>query len=122
MATAQTVLDRFLTALEGRDWDALGACFAPDAKLRALVPTALREADGGGAIADRFAVWFADLQQYELLESGVSPFVDRVHVSYRVRGIDPEDGDTIVEQRGYATVDDDRIAALNLVCSGFRPA
>ena len=37
-------------------------------------------------------------------------------------GIDPEDGPVICEQHAYLTLESDAITAMNLVCSGWRPA
>jgi ketosteroid isomerase-like protein len=112
---------RFLDALAARDFDAIGACFAPDAKLRALVPHTVREDDGPAAIAQRFRFWIGDLTVYELVGPESDPVSDRVHVRYRLRGIDADEGPGFMEQHGYMAVEDGKITALNLVCSGFRP-
>lgn len=116
------VAGAFVDALARRDFDAIGDCFSPAARMRALVPQRLRDETGPGAIAERFRFWYADLGEFELVESEVDAIADRVRIRYRVRGVDPEDGAVVQEQEGYATVDDGRIAAMNLVCSGFRPA
>ena len=113
---------RFLDALATLDWDALRACFTPDARLRALVPTTLREEEGPDAIIDRLRYWFGELEDFRLLESGVEELIDRVNVRYRLAGTDPDDGPIVVEQQCYFAIDDGRIAVIDSVCSGPRPA
>ena len=98
------------------------ACFTPDARLRALVPTTLREEEGPDAIIDRFKYWFEELEDFRLLESDVEEVLDRVNVRYRLAGTDPEDGPVVVEQQCYFAIEDGQIAAISSVCSGFRPA
>jgi hypothetical protein len=120
-AAMSDAVERFLRALEARDYERLAECFTPTAKLRALVPSALREAEGPEAIVARFRIWIDDLAGYELLAADSEPVLGREHMRYRFRGVDPEDGLTESEQHGYAMVEDGRISALNLVCSGFQP-
>jgi hypothetical protein len=115
-------VQRFLDALATRDWAGIEVCLAPDAQLRALVPSALREAEGAKAIVARFRLWFDDLADFQLLESAVEEMADRVHVRYRLAGTDPEDGRVVAEQQSYFVFEDGLIAAINSVCSGFRPA
>ena len=119
---AAPVVDRFLDALGRRDFEVLGACFAPNARLRALVPAMLREEEGPDAIAARFRFWFADLDGFEVVESGAGHTADRPRFSYTLAGVKPELGPVVVEQRGYLDVDDGLISGLSLVCSGFCPA
>jgi hypothetical protein len=116
------VAERFLQALGARDFDGIAACFAPDGRLRALVPTALREDEGGDAVAERFRYWVGELTDFAISDTAVEEFIDRLHVRYRMSGIDPEDGAVMCEQHGYLTLEDDAITAMNLVCSGWRPA
>jgi hypothetical protein len=120
-AAVGDAVERFLHSLETRDFETLADCFAPDAKLRALLPSRIREEDGRDAIEARYRFWLGDLGDYELLRTASDTVVDRALVRYRVRGVDPEDGPSEMEQHGYATVEDGRITALNVVCSGFRP-
>ena len=119
--TSVPVAEQFLAALSERDYHGIASCFTRTAKLRVLVPSALREEDGPQAIADRFRFWYADLDDFELREAEVDVLADRVRLRYRLRGHDPEDGPVVSEQEGYATVEDGEISALNLVCSGWRP-
>ena len=120
--TSTPVAERFLQALKQRDFDGIASCFASDSRLRALVPTALREDEGSAAIAERFRYWFGELGDFAVIDTTTDDFVDRVQLRYRMRGIDPEDGEVTCEQHAYLTVEDGSISAMNLVCSGWRPA
>ena len=124
MATVAStgVAERFLHALEARDFDGIASCFAPNGRLRALVPTALREDEGSQAVAERFRYWLGDMTDFALSDTAVEEFVDRLHIRYRMRGVDPEDGAVTSEQHAYLTLEGDTIIAMNLVCSGWRPA
>lgn len=121
-ATPTGTVARFLDALAARDFDAVGACFAADARLRALVPARLRDEEGPDAIRDRFAYWYGGLGDFELTTAEAEVFADRIRVRYAACGVHPKDGPVVQEQEGYATVVDGKIATLNVVCSGFRPA
>lgn len=111
-----------LAAIAARDGDAIGACFAPDAVLRALTPHQLRELEGRAAIVERYLAWLLSLEPYELLAADTEQVADRVRLRYRFRGVDPVKGPQENEHTAYAAVEDGRITALNLCCAGFRPA
>lgn len=120
-ARAADVTVRFLDALSRRDFDAVGRTFSEDARLRGLMPSVVRECEGTAAIVERFRIWNGDLEEFALLDSEIAPMADVTRIQWRIRGIDPEDGPTVYEQTAYAGIDGDRIAWMNLVCSGQRP-
>lgn len=122
MSTAQAtdVARRFLDALGRRDFEELGATFKPDGRMRGLVPSALREAEGREGIAERFRIWNGDAEDWELLESDAEELADVVRLRWRIGSTDPELGRTVYEQTAYAGIDEDGIAWMNLVCSGVR--
>jgi hypothetical protein len=113
---------RFLAALAVRDWAAIHDCLSPDIRLRALVPSTVREAEGPDEVVDRFKFWWDDLADFRILESSVEQMADRVQVRYRLTGIDPEDGPIVVEQQCYFIAPSGSIDAINSVCSGMRDA
>jgi hypothetical protein len=120
-ATIRTdVGDRFLEALAGRDYDALAACFAAGGTLRAIVPPGLREADGPEAIVERFRIWTEDLEEYEVAEREVGPFVDLLRLRWVVQSVDPDDGPDAYEQTAYAEVENGLITSMRIACSGPR--
>jgi hypothetical protein len=58
------VVERFLRSLATRDYNALAECFADTSRLRALVPTRIREEQGPDAIAARYRFWLDDYDEY----------------------------------------------------------
>jgi hypothetical protein len=114
----------FLEGLAAQDFARLGGTLAADACLRALLPSGLREWAGAEAIAHRFAGWFGDTEDFELVEAAVGEVGDRLHLRWRLR-LRAErlgSGWFTVEQQVYADTDDGgRIARLDLLCTGYRP-
>lgn len=113
--------ERFVSALADRDFDRLGAAFAPDARFRYLIPPGPGEVAGPEAIHTKYRQWFGDADVLELKGTWVAPLPDRLSVRYRFLLHEP-DGWKEVEQQTYLDVDEDGfIAAIDLLCSGFRP-
>jgi hypothetical protein len=110
-----------ITALAQRDFPRLANTLTPEVRMRALIPPGPIEVSGAEAAAAKFASWFADAEEFELIRSGSDTVADRLHVFYRLRVKKRGDVRKIVEQHLLCALDDDRITALDLVCSGFRP-
>jgi hypothetical protein len=92
--------------------------------LRALLPAGLREWTGAQAIADRFARWFGQTEEFQLVDVAVGQVGGRLHLHWRLRlraeRLGP--GWFTVEQQVYAdTGQDGRIARLDLLCTGYLP-
>src|SRR5207244_13522181 len=70
---AEAVAQEFLSALAGQDWKRLEACFAPDARFFAAVPSKnpLRQRTGARDAASQLAAWFGDAAPLELVASRV---------------------------------------------------
>lgn len=115
------VVEELRDAIVARDTERIAACFAPDARLRALTPHRLREEVGRDAIGRRYRAWLA-LESFTVTSSDVEPVADRVRLRYRFHGRDPRKGWQENEHTAYATVAKGRVVALNLSCAGFRPA
>ena len=112
---------RLIAALEERDFGRLADTFAPDVRMRALIPPGPIELAGAEPAVARFAAWFGDSEVFELVRSGSDAIGDRLHVFYRLRVKRPGDALKVIEQHLFGTLDRGRISALDLVCSGFRP-
>ena len=109
-----------VAALAERDFDRLADALAPGVRMRALIPPGLVEASGGEAAAAKFASWFGETEGLELVRSASDEVSDRLHVSYRLRVQKPGDPWKVVEQHLFCALDNGRITALDLLCSGFR--
>ena len=111
----------FLDALAGRDFTAMAGLLAEGAQLRALLPKGPMERTGPEAIVERFAFWFGQAPECELVDGTVGAIGDRLHLSWRLR-LRPTPGGAagwhLVEQQAYVDATD-RIDAIALVCSGF---
>lgn len=118
--THQATGQRFLTAFANRDFAQIEACFHPEARFRALIPPGVREAADAIEATNHLREWFGGADHFELLSSEVGSVVDRLHVTYRLR-LHDADGWQLVEQQAYCWVQDGRIVAMDLLCSGFRP-
>ena len=114
----------FLEGLAAQDFARLGGALAADACLRALLPSGLREWAGADAIAHRFERWFADTEDFELVEAAAGEIGGRLHLHWRLR-LRAErlgTGWFTIEQQAYADTDNSgRIARLDLLCTGYRP-
>jgi len=113
-----------LEGLAAQDFAQLGGALAADACLRALLPSGLREWAGAEAIAHRFARWFGDTEDFELVEANSRELGGRLHLHWRLR-LRAErlgSGCFTIEQQAYADTDNSgRIARLDLLCTGYLP-
>ena len=107
-------------AVAGRDREQLAAAFTDTVRLRALLPGGPVESHGRDAVLTRFAGWFADFDAVELVDSAGEPVADRLLLHYRLtlhRG--PQRWTCTQTLIGKPA--GDRLATLDLLCSGFRP-
>ena len=115
--------DSFLDGLAAQDFTRLGGALTPDGRLRALLPGGLMEWAGAEVIAGRFAFWFGDTEDFELVEAAAGEVGGRLRLRWRLR-LRAEwlgTGWFTVEQQAYAgTGDGGRIARLDLLCTGYR--
>ena len=75
----------YLSALARRDFEALAACFATDARFRALVPSGVREGTGPQEAVAWLRHWFESADLFELQRMELDLVADRLCISYRLR-------------------------------------
>ena len=114
----------FLEGLAAQDFARLREALAAGVRLRALLPSGSFEWTGAEMIADRFARWFSDTEEFDLVEATVGEVGGRLHLHWRLRlraeRLGP--GWFAVEQQAYAdTGPGGRITRLDLLCTGYRP-
>jgi hypothetical protein len=106
-------------AVAGCDAGLLAAALTDTVRLRALLPGGLVESHGRDAVVARFAGWFADFDTVELVSAEGEPVADRLLVHYRL-GLRQESTGWICTQTLICKTAGDRLATLDLLCSGFR--
>ena len=114
--------ERFARAIAAKDTPALLGLLAPTIDFRAMTPGRIWEADSPAQLVDEVILgkWFEPSDHIESIESIENGEVaDRQSVRYRFR-LKNDDGAFLVEQQAYLGVEDDRIAFLRVMCSGFR--
>lgn len=120
MSPEAELVATLLRGILAADARLIAGCFAPDARLRALIPPGPVTRKGPVAAGELIASWFTDSEPLRLVDHEVDHVADRLHVSYRLEGTEAG-ADFTVQQQLYAEVVDDRLAEVTLLCSGFRP-
>jgi hypothetical protein len=118
--TAWKITGSLLDALTRRDFAGLAACLTPDVRLRALVLVGPFERSTPEEVSAQFERWFGGPDEFELADATAGQVGARVALRWRVRmwpAGDPASA-RVAEQHVYAT-GTDRIASLDLLCSGF---
>jgi hypothetical protein len=107
------------TAVARREGGRLGAALTGTVRLRALLPGGPVESHGRDAVVARFGGWFADFDSVELVDVAGEPVADRLLVHYRLT---LRRGPTrwACTQTLICKLTGDRLATLDLLCSGFR--
>lgn len=113
---------RLVEAIAARDFEAIAEALAPDARFRYLIPPGPSQIVGTAAAAAKFVQWFGDADVLTVQSVRVERLADRISARYRFL-LRRQEGWEVIEQQMYLDVDQDgRIAAIDLLCSGFRPA
>ena len=106
-------------AVAGRDGERLGATLTETVRLRALLPGGSFESHGRDAVVARFTAGFADFDTVELANAAGEPVADRLLVHYRL-GLRRGPTRWTCTQTLICKTAGDRLATIDLLCSGFR--
>jgi hypothetical protein len=113
----------FARALAGKDVDRLVELFADPLDFQALTPGRHWQTASARQAVEDFVLghWFAPEDEIRsLLSVETAEVGDRERVTYRLAVTNP-DGDFVVEQQAYYSVDESRISWIRMLCSGYRP-
>ena len=115
------VASLFVEALAARDYKAIFGALARDVRFRFLIPPGPGEVAGAADVAAKYFDWFGEADVLEVEAVLVDPLPDRLSARYRFL-LHEQERWKVVEQQSYLDVDEQgRIAAIDLLCSGFRP-
>ncbi len=115
--------ERFARAIAARDAPALLALLAPQLDFRAMTPGRVWDSSSTREVVDDVILgkWFGPTDRIDAIEGVENDVVvDRERVGYRFR-VTNDDGAFLVEQQAYLDVQDEGIAWLRIMCSGYRP-
>jgi TusA-related sulfurtransferase len=115
-----SVARSLVAAIAARNYKEIFSAFSPDARFRYLIPPGLGEVAGAADVAAKYVEWFGDADNLEVERVFVESLADRVSVAYRFRRHEAE-REEVIEQQVFLDVDGQRITAVDLLCSGFRP-
>jgi TusA-related sulfurtransferase len=115
----------FVEALARRDFGALEATLSSAVRFRALLPSGSLELHDSATVVERLTAWFGASERFEVQEASAQAVADRLEVRYRFR-LRPhpfvrESGWHVIQQVAFCEIADGTIAALDLLCTGFRP-
>jgi hypothetical protein len=114
---------QLLDAIVTRDEDRLRGLFSTDVWFRALIVHRTVETHDVESAIATFRSWFGGAVRLQVLHTATYPIGGREHLSYRLR-LRPEWAPEVwhvIEQSGYARIQDGRVRRLDLVCTGFVP-
>jgi TusA-related sulfurtransferase len=117
----EATVEEFVVALSDRNPARLEACFHPEARMRALVPSGFQELGGRKSVVARLISWFENAEEIQVVEKNIYRVADRLHIRYRFRERYSDGDSEIIEQDAYCDLRKGQIIALNLLCSGHRP-
>jgi len=109
----------FAVAMAERDLDRLGAAITETVRMRCLLPGGPIEDHGRADVLARFESWFEDMDTVELVDVRSEDVIDKLLIHYRLT---LTQGATrwATTQTLVCKVDDDRLAVIDLLCSGMR--
>jgi TusA-related sulfurtransferase len=109
-------------AVAARDLDGMVRTLATDVRFRYLIPPGPGEVIGAAEVATKYLEWFGDADAVEVQDILVHQVSDRTSARYRFL-LREQEGWEVVEQQTFLDVDTEgQITAIDLLCSGFRPA
>lgn len=114
------VVGLLLDALTRRDFDAFGACLAPDVRFRALVPRGPFELDSAAETSAKFRTWFGGDDLFEVVDASVGQLGTRLYARWRIRMFPPgKPEEARLAEQHIFTTGTERIESVDLLCSGF---
>jgi hypothetical protein len=106
-------------AVASRDSVRLAAAVTDTVRLRALLPGGPIQEHGRDAVVARFGGWFAAMDTIDLVEAAGEAVADRLLIHYRL-DLSQRGTRWACTQTSICKIDNGRLAAIDLLCSGFR--
>lgn len=118
---AADTVDAFLEALTERDFERVGACLAPAAQARLLLPRGAEDVAGREQIVGRLKGWFGSASAFQVATSGRDAIGERTSARWRFRLVRDGQSWELIEQTAFIDLGPDGMQRIDLLCSGFIP-
>lgn len=117
--TNSEVARAYLDAFVARDYDSVRSLLAADFRLRDLSPPGFSEVSGHEQALSGLRGFLDMFDSVRLVESDVYDLGKVTYVRARVHFVHPEAGERMLEQHHLLTITDDRIQAIDELCTGL---
>ena len=109
----------YLDAVVARDYERVESLLADDFRLRDLSPPGFTEVNGPDAALSGLRAFLDSFDAVRLADSEVYEIGKVTYVRARVDFVHPEAGPRMLEQHHLLTIADQRIHAIDELCTGF---
>jgi ketosteroid isomerase-like protein len=109
----------YLDAVVAKDYEGVESLLADDFRLRDLSPPGFTEVSGREAALSGLRDLLDMFDAVRLIESDVYEIGNVTYVRARVHFVHAEAGERILEQHHLLTIADQRISAIDELCTGF---
>ena len=109
----------YLDAVVARDYDRIESLLADDFQLRDLSPPGLTHVTDVGTALSGLRQQFDMFDTVRLVDSEAYDIGDLTYLRAGVHFVHPEKGERLMEQHHLLTIADDRITAIDELCTGF---
>jgi hypothetical protein len=117
--TNAEIAGAYLDAVVARDYERVESLLGDDFRLRDLSPPGFTEVSGSGGALSGLRELLDMFDTVELVESDVYEIGNVTYVRARVHFVHPEAGERMLEQHHLLTIADERIHAIDELCTGF---
>jgi TusA-related sulfurtransferase len=116
----QQIGEGWIQAIIQGDWDRLENYCQPYVQSDVLLPHRYFAFEKALDLAAKVREWFGECSAFTIEHTRIEPVGERLGICYRLRFL-KQGAWKVAEQQLYCTLQDERIARLHLLCSGFQP-
>ncbi len=110
----------WIQAISEGTWERLEQFCLPEVVSQLLTPRRYLNFDNASDLVAKLRQWFGDCSHFQLEDSRVEQVGERLGIFSRFL-LQKEGNWYVIEQQIFCTFQDERIAQINLLCSGFQP-
>jgi len=122
MSSASELASAYVNALGARDYETVRDLMAPQVRLRDLSPPGFTELTGVQEVLGYLSGFLDSFDEVELVETDAYDVGTVTYARARMRFVRSGSPERVLEQHHFLTVNEDRIVAIDELCSGLQTA